>query len=258
MSPHRTSFPPGLYSVPPPPSPSRASSYRLGPAPQPGWPPAVSVPGPEWPPCCPPAGRPGPGPLWPVDTEPHQPTAAAGRGDEWERCGAHGWGLREGPPKGKGPWGRGPWRRGSGPCLAVQPLHVLPEACALLLQRPQLLLRLLAGAWRAAELALGEGDGERLPPGGGAAGRGPRGTFRSVMEAFSLCSRAQAAVPGLTVRSWSRMVGRRAPACSRSSRSTTTQWSHTVGSTGGQRRAWSARGQGGVRGRPGGTGLGGR
>lgn len=168
--------------------------------------------------------------------------------------GAYGKGLR----RGRVPGGGGPGGGGSGPCLAVQPLHVLPEACALLLQRPQLLLRLLAGAWRAAELALGEGDGERLPPGGGAAGRGPRGTFRSVMEAFSLCSRAQAAELGLTVRSWSRMVGRRAPACSRSSRSTTTQWSHTVGSTGGQRRAWSARGQGGVRGRPGGTGLGGR
>lgn len=57
-----------------------ASPYRLGFGPQPEWPPAVSVPGPVWPLCCPAAGQPGLGPLWPVDTASHQPTVCADLG----------------------------------------------------------------------------------------------------------------------------------------------------------------------------------
>lgn len=56
---------------------------------------------------------------------------------------------------------------GEGSCLAVQPLHILPEACTLLLQHPQLLLGLVGRAWRTPELALGGGDSERLSPGRG-------------------------------------------------------------------------------------------
>lgn len=48
------------------------------------------------------------------------------------------------------------------------------------------------------------------------------------MEAFSRCSRAQAAALALMPRSCSRMPGRRAPALSRSSNKSTTQWSHTA------------------------------
>lgn len=81
------------HCCPLPTPPGRAGAYRLGPAPQPGWSPAASVPGPAWPPCCPPAGQPGPGPLRPVDTAPRQPTAPAGWGDEWERVGAWGGAL---------------------------------------------------------------------------------------------------------------------------------------------------------------------
>ena len=49
------------------------------------------------------------------------------------------------------------------------------------------------------------------------------------MEAFSLCSLAQATELALMPLSCSRMAGRRALARSRSSRSRTTQWSHTAG-----------------------------
>lgn len=52
------------------------------------------------------------------------------------------------------------------------------------------------------------------------------------MEAFSLCSWAQAAELALTPRSCSRMAEKRAPARSKSSRSKTTQWSHTEGTKG--------------------------
>lgn len=71
-------------------------------------------------------------------------------------------------------------------------------------------------------------------------------TCKVAMEAFSLCSRAQATELALMPRNCSRMAGRRAPACSRSSRSRTTQWSHTAGSTGG-----SVRGRGWREGREG-------
>lgn len=66
------------------------------------------------------------------------------------------------------------------------------------------------------------------------------------MEAFSLCSWAQASELVLMPRSCSRMVGRRALASSRSSRSRTTQWSHTVGRRAGQCRVWGGHGQGGL------------
>lgn len=53
--------------------PRWASPYRSGRGPQPGRLPAASVPGPAWPRCCPEAGRPGLGPLWPVDEVPIRP-----------------------------------------------------------------------------------------------------------------------------------------------------------------------------------------
>lgn len=87
----------------------------------------------------------------------------------------------------------------------------------------------MTGARRFPELALRGGEGESLRPGQGRLGAGPGSTCRSAMEAFSLCSRAQTTELALTPRSCSRMAGRRAPACSRSSRSNTTQWSHTEG-----------------------------
>lgn len=84
----------------------------------------------------------------------------------------------------------------------------------------------------------------------GRLGGWPCSTFRSVMEAFSLCSRAQAMELVLTLRSCSRMAGNRAPTRSRSSRSRTTQWSHTVGRTGesvqGVGLAWGQGGSHGV------------
>lgn len=73
-------------------------------------------------------------------------------------------------------------------------------------------------------------------------------TCRSAMEATSLCSRAQATELALTPRSCSRRRGRRAPARSKSSRSRTTQWSHTVAARGqGPRVSTVCRGQPGVR-----------
>lgn len=67
------------------------------------------------------------------------------------------------------------------------------------------------------------------PAGGSREGRWARNTCRSAMEVFNLCSLAQAAELALMPCSCSRMAGRRAPALSRSSRSRTTQWSHTAG-----------------------------
>lgn len=81
----------------------------------------------------------------------------------------------------------------------------------------------------------------------GCGGQGPQlSTCRSAMEAFSLCSRAQARELVLTPRSCSRMAGRRVPARSRSSRSRTTQWSHTAGRRAGQCRVWGGHGKEGL------------
>lgn len=134
------------------------------------------MPGPARPRCCPAAGWPVLGPLWPVDTEPYWHPASA-NGESWglrrdhrpeSRSGVTADGLGPGGAAAQGPWaglwGRGPQTPGS--CLAVQLLRVLPEAPALPLQRLQLLCRLVAGPQGASELALWGEDGEGLQPRG--------------------------------------------------------------------------------------------
>lgn len=84
---------------------------------------------------------------------------------------------------GLGPWNRGLCEKstekggslGEGPMgsyPAVQPLRVLPKAHASSFQGFQLLCGLVAGAWRAPELALRGGEGQSLQPGRGGSGAG--------------------------------------------------------------------------------------
>lgn len=116
---------------------------------------------------------------------------------------------------------RGPaWR--SSCCASCPRLLLCPSSasscCAVLWRGPRGLRSWLCG----------EKMVRACSPGGGGRAPGPCSTCRSAMEVFSLNSRAQAVELVLMLCSCSLMAGRRAPARSRSSKSRTTQWSHTA------------------------------